>query len=121
LNAADRPGNIFLQVFPFACLPLAETEIIATIAFIGKSARTGEHCSYLSHFDNTFLTYTVMLHDWLNQPGYASLFFMSFLASTLLPLGSEWLLVMMLAGGYEPLPTVAVATAAAIWGWWRPI
>jgi len=52
-----------------------------------------------------------MLHDWLNQPGYLSLFFMSLLASTLLPLGSEWLLVMMLAGGYDPLPAVAVATA----------
>ncbi|MGB9080695.1 MAG: YqaA family protein [Desulfuromonadaceae bacterium] len=52
-----------------------------------------------------------MLHDWLNQPGYASLFFMSFLASTLLPLGSEWLLVMMLTGGYDPLSSVAVATA----------
>jgi membrane protein YqaA with SNARE-associated domain len=51
-----------------------------------------------------------MLHDWLSQPGYLSLFLMSFLASTLLPLGSEWLLVMMLASGYEPLPTVAVAT-----------
>lgn len=51
-----------------------------------------------------------MLHDWLNQPGYVSLFFMSFLASTLLPLGSEWLLVMMLAGGYDPMSTVAIAT-----------
>ena len=64
----------------------------------------------MSHFDNQFLTYTVMLHDWLNQPGYASLFFMSFLASTLLPLGSEWLLVMMLVSGYDPVMTVAVAT-----------
>jgi membrane protein YqaA with SNARE-associated domain len=52
-----------------------------------------------------------MMHDWLNQPGYLALFSMSFLASTLLPLGSEWLLVMMLVGGYEPLLTVAVATA----------
>jgi len=51
-----------------------------------------------------------MLNDWLNQPGYIALFCMSFLASTLLPLGSEWLLVLMLAGGYEPLSTVAVAT-----------
>lgn len=51
-----------------------------------------------------------MLHDWLNQPGYTSLFFVSFMASTLLPLGSEWLLVMMLAGGYDPLLSVAVAT-----------
>lgn len=65
----------------------------------------------MAHFDNQFLTYTVMLHDWLNQPGYVSLFLVSFLASTLLPLGSEWLLVMMLVGGYDPLPSVAVATA----------
>jgi len=65
----------------------------------------------LSHFDNTFLTYTVILHDWLNQPGYVALFCTSFLASTLVPLGSEWLLVMMLTVGYEPFPTVAVATA----------
>jgi membrane protein YqaA with SNARE-associated domain len=64
----------------------------------------------LNHFDNQFLTYTVMLHDWLNQPGYVALFFMSFLASTLLPLGSEWLLVMMLVGGYDPVSAVATAT-----------
>jgi membrane protein YqaA with SNARE-associated domain len=51
-----------------------------------------------------------MLHDWLNQPGYLALFFISLLASTLLPLGSEWLLVMMLAGGYNPLYAVATAT-----------
>ena len=75
-----------------------------------KAVGIGEYCSDLNHFDNQFLTYTVMLHDWLNQPGYTSLFLMSFLASTLLPLGSEWLLVMMLAGGYDPVSTVAVAT-----------
>lgn len=51
-----------------------------------------------------------MMHDWLNQPGYATLFAVSFLASTLLPLGSEWLLVMMLVSGYGAFPTVAVAT-----------
>lgn len=52
-----------------------------------------------------------MVHDWLNQPGYVTLFAVSFLASTLLPLGSEWLLVMMLVSGYGSLSTVAVATA----------
>jgi membrane protein YqaA with SNARE-associated domain len=52
-----------------------------------------------------------MVHDWLNQPGYVTLFMVSFLASTLLPLGSEWLLVMMLVRGYGSLPTVLVATA----------
>ena len=64
----------------------------------------------MNHFDNQFLTYTVALHDWLNQPGYLALFSISFLASTVLPLGSEWLLVMMLANGYEPGSTVATAT-----------
>lgn len=72
--------------------------------------------SFLTGFDNTFLTYTVMLHDWLNQPGYVALFLTSFMASTLLPLGSEWLLVMMLAGGYEPFSTVAVATSGNFLG-----
>jgi membrane protein YqaA with SNARE-associated domain len=65
----------------------------------------------LNQFDNQFLTYTVMMHDWLNQPGYVTLFTVSFLASTLLPLGSEWLLVMMLVSGYEPFTAVAVATS----------
>lgn len=51
-----------------------------------------------------------MLHDWLRQPGYPSLFFMSFMASTLLPLGSEWLLVSMLVAGYDPVSAVATAT-----------
>jgi membrane protein YqaA with SNARE-associated domain len=67
--------------------------------------------SPLEHFDNTFLTYTVLLHDWLNQPGYGSLFTLSLLASSLIPLGSEWLLVMMLAKGYPPVATVLTATA----------
>jgi membrane protein YqaA with SNARE-associated domain len=65
----------------------------------------------LTHFDNQFLTYAVALHDWLNQPGYLALFTISFLASTMLPLGSEWLLVMMLANGYDPVLTVGIATA----------
>lgn len=65
----------------------------------------------MNHLDNQFLTYTVMLHDWLQHPGYLSLFFMSFMASTLLPLGSEWLLVTMLIAGYDPVSAVATATA----------
>lgn len=65
----------------------------------------------MSHFDNTFLTYAVMLHDWLSQPGYSSLFLMSFLASTLLPVGSEWLLALMLAKGFHAPATILTATA----------
>ncbi len=68
------------------------------------------HSKPLEHFDNIFLTYTVLLHDWLNQPGYGALFILSFLASTLLPVGSEWLLVMMLVNGFDPAATIASAT-----------
>ena len=39
-----------------------------------------------------------------------ALFLLSFCASTLLPLGSEWLLVVLLLEGSNPLTTVAVAT-----------
>ena len=65
----------------------------------------------MNQIDNTFLTYAVMAHDWLNQPGFVSLFMMSFLASTLVPIGSEWLLVLMLASGYPPVTTTLIATA----------
>ena len=65
----------------------------------------------MSHFDNIFLTYTVILQDLLNQPGYISLFILSLLASTLIPIGSEWLLVLMLVKGYPATATVMTAAA----------
>ena len=64
----------------------------------------------MNHFDNSFLTYAVIIRDQFTQPGYTYLFMLSFLAATLLPLGSEWLLVMMLIKGYPPLATVICAT-----------
>ncbi len=42
---------------------------------------------------------------------YLALFLLSFLASTIVPLGSEWLLVALVVGGYDPVLCVAVATA----------
>lgn len=51
-----------------------------------------------------------MSAQWLQQPGYPALFILSFLASTLLPIGSEWLLVLMLVKGYPLAATVATAT-----------
>jgi len=42
--------------------------------------------------------------------GLVSLFSLSFLASTLVPLGSEWLLVLLIVQGHPVLTTVAVAT-----------
>ncbi|WP_420589256.1 YqaA family protein [Bacterioplanoides sp.] len=48
--------------------------------------------------------------EWL-EPGYAALFFLSFAAATLVPLGSEWLLVVMLSQGFSPLYSLLFATA----------
>ena len=63
----------------------------------------------------------------LASHGYSGLFVLSFLASSLLPVGSEWLLVLMLIKGNDPFATVIVATignylgscttwAIGIWG-----
>lgn len=60
--------------------------------------------------DNGFMTYLAPLLSWLQQPGYPALFALSFLASTLVPLGSEWLLVLMLVRGYDPAVSVLTAT-----------
>jgi membrane protein YqaA with SNARE-associated domain len=51
------------------------------------------------------------MYDWLFGYGFLSLFLLSFLASTLIPLGSEWLLIAMLLAKYDPTRVVAVATA----------
>lgn len=48
---------------------------------------------------------------WLLDHGYSALFLLSFLASTLVPLGSEWLLALLLVDGFDPITVVAVATA----------
>lgn len=61
-------------------------------------------------FDNSFLTYLVSQFFWLQQPGFPALFVLSFLASTLLPLGSEWLLALMLVKGHDPVTSVLTAT-----------
>jgi membrane protein YqaA with SNARE-associated domain len=50
------------------------------------------------------------MHESLAAYGYPALFTLSFLASTLIPLGSEWLLVAMLMQRHDPLVTVTVAT-----------
>lgn len=50
------------------------------------------------------------MYDFLAGHGYPALFFLSFLASTLIPLGSEWLLAAMLLNRHDPVLTVAVAS-----------
>lgn len=43
--------------------------------------------------------------------GYPTLFTVSFLAATILPIGSEWLLVAMVLQHFNPVSAVTVATA----------
>jgi membrane protein YqaA with SNARE-associated domain len=56
------------------------------------------------------------MHEFLVANGYPALFFLSFLASTLIPLGSEWLLVALIVQGFAPLPVVLVASAGNLMG-----
>jgi len=49
--------------------------------------------------------------DLLASNSYLTLFLLAFLASTFLPVGSEWLLVTLLLNDYEPLALIATATA----------
>ena len=51
------------------------------------------------------------MHETLTAYGLPALFILSFLASTMLPLGSEWLLVAMVLQKHDPLVTVVVATS----------
>lgn len=46
----------------------------------------------------------------LSNYGYVSLFLLSFLASTIIPIGSEWLLITMVIKGMNPIFSVASAT-----------
>jgi membrane protein YqaA with SNARE-associated domain len=50
--------------------------------------------------------------------GLPALFVLSFLAATVIPLGSEWLLVALLLGGHELVPVVTVATIGNFLGGW---
>jgi len=51
------------------------------------------------------------MHESLAVYGYPALFLVSFLASTLLPLGSEWLLVALLLQRNDPVIAAGIATA----------
>jgi membrane protein YqaA with SNARE-associated domain len=48
--------------------------------------------------------------------GYPALFLVSFLAATMLPLGSEWLLALQVATGGNPVALVVVATVGNLLG-----
>jgi membrane protein YqaA with SNARE-associated domain len=49
------------------------------------------------------------MEEFLTSHGYPALFLLSFLAATLLPLGSEWLLAALLLKGFDPALSVVLA------------
>ena len=51
------------------------------------------------------------MEEWLIANGYPALFLLSFLAATLVPLGSEWLLAVLLNQGFSASTVIPVATA----------
>lgn len=56
------------------------------------------------------------MQEFLASNGYPSLFLLSFFASTLLPLGSEWLVAALLVKGFAPLPVVLTASVGNFLG-----
>ncbi|MFH1156707.1 MAG: YqaA family protein [Pseudomonadota bacterium] len=53
----------------------------------------------------------LLIMEWLAQSGYTGMFLSAFLAATLLPLGSEVVLTVLLINHFDPGITIAVATA----------
>ncbi len=56
------------------------------------------------------------MENFLLDHGLPALFLLSLIAATLLPLGSEWLLVALILQGLPPIQVVAVATAGNVLG-----
>ncbi len=54
--------------------------------------------------------------DTFAQYGYIGLFTASFLAATILPLGSEFVLIYLLLNNYDPFLSITVATAGNVLG-----
>jgi len=54
---------------------------------------------------------SIPMMTFLSDHAYSSLFILSFMASTVVPIGSEWLLVSMIMKGFDPVLTVSTATA----------
>jgi membrane protein YqaA with SNARE-associated domain len=59
---------------------------------------------------NTWCPSMELLHHLNLEPSLCVLFILSFLAATVVPIGSEWLLAVMILGGFSPTQTVFTAT-----------
>ena len=57
-----------------------------------------------------------MIMEAITANGYVALFLLSFLAATIIPLGSEWLLATLVVQGLDPTLLLASATAGNVLG-----
>lgn len=57
-----------------------------------------------------------LLYHLSPEPSLPVLFILSFLAATVVPIGSEWLLVVMILAGFSPVQTVMTATVGNFLG-----
>lgn len=60
--------------------------------------------------------YFLIMLDWVSTHGYLSLFVLSFLAATVVPMGSEWLLVALLVQKMDPVLLLFSATTGNVLG-----
>ncbi|MGD9972097.1 MAG: YqaA family protein [Desulfatirhabdiaceae bacterium] len=56
------------------------------------------------------------MDNWILQTGLAGLFLISFLAATLLPLGSEAAVLLLAASGFDPMAVLVAASSGNILG-----
>jgi membrane protein YqaA with SNARE-associated domain len=56
------------------------------------------------------------LQTYAASPSLPALFFLSFLASTILPIGSEWLLILMILQDFSLIPVVVTASLGNLLG-----
>jgi membrane protein YqaA with SNARE-associated domain len=69
-----------------------------------------EKAMFPSQAPETVLQFAPIIKNFFLDNGLPALFFLSFLASTLIPLGSEWLLVVLIINGYSVESVVTIAT-----------
>jgi len=96
MPSAPQGAFLFPSSYPVEIILLFHANIAS------EPAKLFDNCAPFRYLD--------VMQQLLVDHGYPALFFLSFLAATLIPLGSEWLLAVMLVNHRDPLTTVAVAT-----------
>jgi len=78
-------------------------------SYYGKNHSARNHWYYNLWIVKLLKIY-IIVQEFLISNGLPALFILSFLAATIIPLGSEWLLVVLLLNNRDPIEIVAVAS-----------